>query len=207
MSKAIDGFSLGYPTIASIPGKGQAEDFSRPKFLGVEPDRAAPLIADPLHHVLRATRSVAALAVPEADEIKFVGAEARALIEHPAVVALIGILAFRQRAKLAWRDMQCAARFGGEKSRPPVLVGEIDRLLEEGRLLERDVHLEQGGARERGLREQEVAPAGAAANAKVIRADVEVRQSAGYRLRGHWLFVGRKARLLAAWGVDHVAAE
>jgi hypothetical protein len=36
---------------------------------------------------------------------------------------------------------------------------------------------------------------------------MEVRQSIGYRLPGDRLLVGRKARLLAAGRVDHVAAE
>ena len=103
--------------------------------------------------------------------------------------------------------MERRPRLCGEEPRAPVAIGEIDRLLEEGRLLEGDVDLEQGGARERAFREQQITAAGAAANAKVIRADMEVRQRAGYRLRGHWLLVGRKARRLAAGGVDHVAAE
>ena len=98
-------------------------------------------------------------------------------------------------------------RLGAEKSRAPILVGEIDRLLEEGRLVEGDVDLEQGGARERVLREQQITAAGATANAKVIWADVEVRESASNRLPGDRLLVRRKARFLSAGRVDHVAAE
>src|SRR4029077_21212935 len=118
-------------------------------------------------------------------------------VQHPAIVALIGVLPLLRRTKLARRDMQCAPRSGAEKSRAPVAIGEIDRSLEEGRLLEGDVDLKQRRSRKRGFREQEVAPASAPANAKVIRADMEVRQSAGYRLPGDRLLVRGKARLLA----------
>ena len=41
---------------------------STPKLRRVEPDRAAPLLANLFHHVLRAAGPVAALAVPQADE-------------------------------------------------------------------------------------------------------------------------------------------
>src|SRR5580693_8687299 len=161
------GFGIDSPFLLSA-GLG-ARSF--PQLLCVEPDRATPLIANLFHHVLRAARSVAALAVPQADKVDFVRAEAQCCVQHPAIVALVGVLALLCRAKLTRRDMQCAPRLGAEKSRPPILVGEVDRLLEEGRLLERDVDLKQGGARERVFREQQITAAGAAANAKVIRAD------------------------------------
>src|SRR5580704_11692657 len=73
--------------------------------------------------------------------------------------------------------MQRRPCFGGEEPRAPVFVGEVDRLLEEGRLFEGDVDIQERRSRERGFREQKIAARGAAANAKVIRANVEVRQA------------------------------
>ena len=71
-------------------------------------------------------RSVAALAVPQADKVDFVRAEAQRRVQHPAIVALVWILALWRRAKLARSDMQCAPRLGAGKARAPILVGEMD---------------------------------------------------------------------------------
>ena len=53
---------------------------SAPKLGRVEPARPAAPVLDLVHHVARAARPVAALAVPQADEIDLVGSEARAPI-------------------------------------------------------------------------------------------------------------------------------
>jgi hypothetical protein len=71
---------------------------SPPQLSGVEPMRATARFLDFLHHMLRAARPFAAFAVPEAHDVDLVRAEARALIEHPAVDALIGVVAVLQRA-------------------------------------------------------------------------------------------------------------
>src|SRR5215469_12266079 len=103
--------------------------------------------------------------------------------------------------------MQRRPRFGGEEPHSPVFVGEIDRFLQEGRLLEGKVDLEPSRSRERGFREQKIAAASSAANAEVVRPYVEIRQGAGDRPCGDRLLVRRKARLRTAGGVDHMAAE
>src|SRR6476659_1085325 len=103
--------------------------------------------------------------------------------------------------------MQRRPGFGGEEPRPPVFVGEVDRFLQEGRLLKGKVDLEQGRSRERSFREQKVAAASSTANAKVVRSYVEIRQSTGDRLRRDRFFISRKARPLAARRVDHVPTE
>ena len=103
--------------------------------------------------------------------------------------------------------MQSRPRLGGEISLPPVLVGEVDRLLKEFRLFEGDVDLEEGEPRERRFGEQEIAAARSAANAKVVRAYVEIRQRAGDRLPRDRLLVGRETRRCAPGRVDHMAAE
>src|ERR1700761_9379725 len=103
--------------------------------------------------------------------------------------------------------MKRRPRFGGEEPRPPVFVSEADRFLQERRLLEGKVDLEQSRSRERGFREQKISAASSAANAEIVRADVKVRDGPSNRLRGYRLLVRGKARLLAAGSVDHVAAE
>ena len=102
-----------------------------------------PLPSNLFHHVLRAARPVAALAVPETDEVDLVRAEAHGRVQHPAIVALVSVLSLSRRAKLERRHMQRRSRFGGEEPRAPVAVGEVDRLLEKGRLFEGDVNFEQ----------------------------------------------------------------
>src|SRR6516164_8020078 len=103
---------------------------SAPQPPRIEPDRAAPLVANFLHHVARAALPVAPLAIPEADEIDLVGTEAQGGTQHPAVVALVRILTLWRRTKLTRRDVENAARLGGKESRAPVAIGEINRLLE-----------------------------------------------------------------------------
>src|SRR6185312_537742 len=89
----------------------------------------------------------------------------------------------------------------------PVAASEIDRLLEEDRLLEGDVKFEPGAARERGFREQKIAAAGAAANGEIVEPKIEIGENRGDGLGRERLLVRRKARLGAAGRVDHVAAE
>src|SRR5262245_38144550 len=120
---------------------------SSPKIQRVEPKGSSAPLANLIQHMPRTAGPVAALAVPEADEIALLGPEPECGVEHPAIVALVRILAFGRRAKLARRDMEDAARFGGEKPGAPVPVGEIDRPFEKPGLLERDVELEAGAAR------------------------------------------------------------
>src|SRR6202167_177221 len=76
---------------------------STPQLRRVERDRPAALIANLFHHVLRATRSVAALAVPKTDEVDLVRAEAHGRVEHTAVAALVGVIALLRRPQLARR--------------------------------------------------------------------------------------------------------
>src|SRR5215467_12577664 len=180
---------------------------SAPQPPRIEPDRAAPPVANFLHHVARAAWPVAPLAIPEADEIDLVGTETQGGTQHPAVVALVRILTLWRRTKLTRRDVENAARLGGKESRAPVAIGEINRLFEKRRLLKRDVKLKARAARERRFREQEVAAAGAAANAKVRRADVDVSESPGDRLNRNRLLVWRKSWLATAGRVDHMTAE
>src|SRR5215469_5960151 len=79
---------------------------SAPKLGCVEPARAAALFRDCVHHMARAARPVAAFAVPQTDEIDFVRSEAKRGIEHPAVIAFVGILTVPERAELARGDMK-----------------------------------------------------------------------------------------------------
>lgn len=77
----------------------------------------------------RPARAIAALAVPEADELDLVGSEAESCVQHPAIVAFVRILAVGRGPELARRNMQDAARLGGKEPSAPVAVSEIDRLL------------------------------------------------------------------------------
>src|SRR5512139_3700440 len=72
---------------------------SAPQPPRIEPDRAAPLVANFLHHVARAAWPVAPLAIPEADEIDLVGTEPQGGTQHPAVIELVRILALLRRTK------------------------------------------------------------------------------------------------------------
>jgi hypothetical protein len=157
--------------------------------------------------VPRAARPVAALTVPQADEIDLVGSEAERRIEHPAVVALVSVLPRPDCAEIAWGDMKDGGRLDGKISGAPIAVGEIDRLFEKDRLVKRNVELETRAAVERRLGEQEIAAAGATADRKIRETDPEVNQRFRDRARGDRLLVGRKARRLAAGGVDHMTAE
>ena len=127
--------------------------------------------------------------------------------EHPAVVALVSVLPLLERAELARGDMKDGGRLGGEIAGAPIAVGEIDRLFEKGRLVKGNVELETRAPGERRLGEQEIAAAGATADRKVRGADPKVGQRFRDRARGDRLLVGRKARLLAAGRIDHMAAE
>src|SRR5271154_4028341 len=117
---------------------------------------------DFLHHMLCAAGPIATLAVPEANHVDLVRAEARGRFEHPEIVAFVRVLALSRRTNLKRRHMQRSSGFGDEEARTPIAVGEIDRLLEKGRLLEGKVNLEPDRARERRLREQKIAAARAA---------------------------------------------
>jgi hypothetical protein len=55
--------------------------------------------------MLRAAGAVPALAVPQGDEREPVAAKSSRRGQHPLIVALEGILAFRQRAQLIGRDV------------------------------------------------------------------------------------------------------
>ncbi len=150
---------------------------------------------------------VAALSVPEADEVEPVRAEARGGVEHPAVVAFVGVLAHGRRTQLDRLDMERRPRLRGEKAGAPIIAGEVDRFLEKRRLVEGDKELEPRAARERGLGEQEIAAAGAAADGEIVRPDGEIGQRRADGGRRDRLLVRRKARPFAAGRVDHVAAE
>jgi hypothetical protein len=52
--------------------------------------RPAAGFLDFFHHMLDAARPVAALAIPEADEVDLVRPEARSGFQHPQIVAFIG---------------------------------------------------------------------------------------------------------------------
>jgi hypothetical protein len=126
--------------------------------------RPAAGFLDFFHHVLDAARPVAALAIPEADEVDLVRTEARSGFQHPQIVAFIGAPIRRRRSAFGRRHVQHGARFRVEKAGAPVGVGEIDRFFQERRLVEGNVEFEPGGTREGGLREQKVAAARAAAD-------------------------------------------
>src|ERR1700734_4038535 len=99
---------------------------STPKLCCVKPLRASAALAHLFHHVFGASRPIAALAVPQADEIDLVGAEPQGGVHHPAVVALVRIFALLRRTKLARRHKEDAARLGGEETRAPIAAGEVD---------------------------------------------------------------------------------
>ena len=125
-----------------------------------------PLLRTSSIMCLVAAGSVAALAVPEADEIDPVRAEPQRGVQHPAVVALVWIFALLRRTKLERRDMEDAARLGGEETRAPVAAGEVDRFFQKRRLLEGDVKLKAGATRQRRFCEQKIAAARAAADCR-----------------------------------------
>jgi hypothetical protein len=83
-----------------------------------------------LHQMARPARPIAALAGPQAEELDLVGPEAESLIQYPAVVAFVRVVAFGPGPELARRNMQDAARLDGKEPRAPVAIREIDRLLQ-----------------------------------------------------------------------------
>ena len=89
----------------------------------------------------RATRPVASLAIPQADEFDLFSSKPKRRLEHPAVVALVSVFSVSEWAEIAWGDMKGGGRLGGEVSGAPIAVGEIDRLFEKGRLVKRNVEL------------------------------------------------------------------
>src|SRR5262249_16145923 len=140
---------------------------SAPKLGRVEPAPPAAPVPDCVHHVdacrppspfHRQTKST--LSAPKRS------AEAT----HPTVVALVSVLPLPDRAGLVGSDMKQGGRLGGEVSGAPIAGGEIDRLFEKGRLVERNVDLETRATGERRLGEQKIA----ATDRKVRGADPEV---------------------------------
>ena len=120
----------------------------------------------------------------------FFGAEARALIEHPTVLALIRIVAVLQRAKLARRDMKRgeppSPRNSGRAKRP-----RRNRPTSRGRSAPRTECRARAGrsARVRPPRTGGIAAACAAADAEVARSDVGVRERRGDGARRDRLLV------------------
>src|SRR5208337_880049 len=79
---------------------------SAPEFFRVQPDRAPAPVADLLHHMARAAGPVAALAIPQADEVEPVRAEAGGGVKHPAIVAFVRVLARGDRSELERLNVQ-----------------------------------------------------------------------------------------------------
>jgi hypothetical protein len=98
--------------------------------------------------------------------------------------------------------VQRRPRLRRKKAGTPIAAGEIDRFLEERRLVEGYIEFERGRARERGFGEQKIAAASAAANAKVAGPDAEPGERLSDRVCGDRFLVRRKARLLSRPGAS-----
>src|SRR4051794_3605276 len=93
---------------------------STPQFRRVEPVDAAGPARGFVHQVLRPTGTIAALAIPQANENELLRAEADRGLQHPHVVALVSIVTIGKRSELIGRDMQCCSRFRGKETGMPV---------------------------------------------------------------------------------------
>ena len=94
-----------------------------------EPVHARGIPAGRVHQMLRAARTVAALAVPQADENHLRSAERAARFQHPEVIALVGIVARTEAARVR-RARRATSLFAldGEIAVAPIGVGKIDRI-------------------------------------------------------------------------------
>src|ERR1017187_7454157 len=143
---------------------------SLPESGGVYPMSAAMATAYLLNEVLRATRPVAALAVPEANEVDLPRAEAARRFEHPEVVLLVRIVARHQRPALIGHDMQAARGTRRLEARMPVAAREVDGLHGEGVRLEWQGDLEPKATPERNLGKQQITATSSATDGKILRA-------------------------------------
>src|SRR5258705_290383 len=90
------------------------------------PRRCAPVAAGCIHQVLGAAGAVAAFAVPQADEDHPCGTETRGALQHPEVIAFIGIDIGSKRPELIGRNMQHALALRGEIATAPIVAGKVD---------------------------------------------------------------------------------
>ena len=89
----------------------------------------------------------------------------------------------------------------------PVGVGEIDRVGQEGWLVEGNVEFKPHALGEAGFGEQQVAAACPAADCEIAFGDADLRKHSGNCVGGKTFLFRRKPRGLAAGRIDHVAAE
>ncbi len=97
-------------------------------------------------------------------------------VQHPAVasVVLVHPLGWRPQLVVHDQDRPRLGRDLGERALPAVVgVGEGHRIAQEEMLGLREAQLDLHAAREAGLREQEVAAAGAAADAEIAVAGTD----------------------------------
>src|SRR4029453_9560935 len=82
--------------------------------------------------MLRPTRPVTRLAIPQADKTNFSGSVSERLIKHPQVDAGKGIFASRRRSQIMRHYVPTQdALLDPKKLLPPILAGEVDGLFEE----------------------------------------------------------------------------
>jgi hypothetical protein len=178
-----------------------------PELSRIQPVNPRGLAPRFVQEVLRSAWAIATLAIPQRDEGDLFAAKSSRFLQHPLIVALIGVLASRQRAKFAGHNVQRRLRFDREIPVVPISACEIYRVGKKGRLLERDIDFELHVSREARLSEEEIAAASASANCEIASGDTNVRKRSFDRSGGDGLLARRKPRRLSIWSVDHVAAE
>ena len=180
---------------------------SAPQLGRIEPACPAALVPNRVHHLTRSSWPVTSLAIPQTDELDLFGSKAARQLQHPSVVALVRVFSLSERAEFVWSGVENGGRLHGEISGAPIVIVKIDRPLKEGSLVERDEKFETCAAPEGRFGEENITAACAPADRDVPRSEVDIGHRSPDGSRCGWLFVGRKARLLTAGSVYHVAAE
>src|SRR5262245_29056880 len=76
-------------------------DPSIPQLSGVEPVNAAGLPRRSFHEVMPSAWTIPALAIPQGDEGNLFVAKPRCRLQHPSIIALVGVLVGQQRSPLS----------------------------------------------------------------------------------------------------------
>src|ERR1700730_16153495 len=140
---------------------------SGPELGCIKPVNAPRTFAHLIHEVLRTPWPVAALPVPKANKVHFLGAEARRRLKHPAVVSFIRILTVRPRPQLIGHDVKRRTLLRQFILLAPVGICEVDGLCEKRGLIKGNVKLQPCVVRERRFGKEAIPAARAATHRKI----------------------------------------
>src|SRR5262249_33636468 len=155
--------------------------------------------------------TIAAAAVPQADEAHLVDPTCECRVEQPQVAALERVDALRERSELLGHDARriLQLRFHRVKAVAPLVAtlrGQ-ERALDEFGLGQRELDLAPYAALLTGLQKQQVTASGPLGQRQVFWPRTQLSQRFLDLLRRNRFLVEGEPRLGATRCIDHVAAE